>query len=110
MPHPPGLHWVLFDDDIELKRKTWIGYDERGQPRGAHVEQEVDPILEANALMRSMNQGRKWGDYKPAASIPLTLMEKWGMQDAFNAHDRKYISKRLNDGDFAKLRTSEGKV
>ena len=110
MPHPPGLHWLLLDDDRQLRRKTYIGYDDRGTPRGAHVEQEVDPILEQNALLRSVNDGRKWGDYKPAASMPLTAYEKLGMQDAINARDRKYISKILNDGDYSKFRTSDGKV
>lgn len=112
MDHPPGLHWVLLEEDPEIKRKTYVGYDDQGHPRGAHVEQEVDPILAANARLRSLNAGRtKWGDgYKPSASIPLTLFEKLGMQDAISSRDRKYISKVLNDGDYSKLRTSEGKV
>jgi hypothetical protein len=108
--HPPGLHWVLLEEDHEIKRKTYVGYDDQGHPRGAHVEQEVDPILEQNAITRSFNDGRKWGDYKPAASIPLTLFEKLGMQDAISSRDRRYISKVLNDGDYSKLRTSDGKV
>ena len=108
--HPPGLHWVLFEDDCEMMRKTYIGYDDKGIPRGAHVEQEIDPILKQNALTRSVNQGQKWGDYKPSASIPLTLYEKLGMGDAIKSRDRRYLSKILNDGDYSKLRTSEGKV
>ena len=110
MDHPPGLPWVLLEDDTELQRKTYVGYDEQGQPRGAHVVQEVDPILEQNGLLRSFNDGRKWGDYKPSASIPLTLFEKLGLQDAINSRDRRYLSKILNDGDYSKLRTSDGKV
>jgi hypothetical protein len=110
MQHPPGLHWVLLEEDPEIKRKTYVGYDDKGRPRGAHVEQEVDAILEQNTRLRSFNAGQKWGDYKPTASIPLTLFEKLGMQDAISSQDRKYISKVLNDGDYAKLRTSDGKV
>ena len=112
MDHPPGLHWVLLEHDPELKRKTYVGYDDQGHPRGAHVEQEVDAILEHNAAMRSFNAGRAFkGDaYKPAASIPLTLMEKLGMGDAIASRDRRFISKILNDSDYAKFRTSDGKV
>jgi len=110
MQHPPGLNWVLLEHDIELQRKTYVGYDDKGVPRGAHVEQEVDPILAQNARTRSANAGQKWGDYKPGASIPLTLFEKLGLQDAISSRDRRYISKILNDSDYEKLRTSEGKV
>lgn len=108
--HPPGLHWVLLEGDPAIKRKTYVGYDNAGIPRGAHVEQEVDPILEANAVLRGMNAGKKWDTYKPAASIPLTMFEKLGMQDAINAKDRRFISKVLNNSDYAKFRTSDGKV
>lgn len=110
MQHIPGLHWVVLEHDPEIKRTTYVGYDDKGIPRGAHVEQEVDPILEQNALLRSANAGRKWGDYKPSASIPVTLFEKLGMQDAITAKDRKFISKVLNDSDYSKFRTSDGKV
>lgn len=111
MNHPPGLHWVLLEHDTELQRKTYVGYDDKGIPRGAHVEQEADAIMAANAKLRSHNLGRRgWGDYKPAASIPLTMFEKMGLQDAINAKDRKFISKVLNDSDYANFRTSDGKV
>jgi hypothetical protein len=108
--HPPGLHWVLFDDDRELGRKTYIGYDERGKPRGAHVEQEVDAILDANQKLLSQRGTDRFGDYNLAARVPLTLMEKTGLGDAIAGGDRKYMSKVLNDSDNSKLRTSRGKV
>jgi len=110
MSHPPGLHWVLFDDDREIGRRTYIGYDDKGNPRGAHVEQEADKIIEQNARTRSFNDGRKWGDYKPVASVPLTLFEKAGLSEAVQAGDRRFLSKVLNDSDYSKFRTSEGKV
>jgi len=93
-----------------MKRKVYVGYDDKGMPRGAHTEQEVDPILEANSVLRGMNTGKKWDTYKPAASIPLTMFEKLGMQDAITAKDRKFISNVLNVSDYAKFRTSDGKV
>lgn len=108
--HPPGLHWVLFDDDREIGRKTYIGYDEKGQMRGAHVEQEVDAIFEANAEAVKLTDGKRFGEWNRAAGVPLTLMEKTGLGDAIAMGDRKYMSKILNDSDYSKLRTSRGKV
>ncbi len=108
--HPPGLHWVLFEDDREIGRKTYIGYDEKGNPRGAHVEQEIDAILEANQNILNQRGNDRFGDYSLAASVPLTFMEKTGLSDAISAGDRRYMSKLLNDPDHSKLRTSRGRV
>lgn len=105
-----GLHWLLFDDDKEIGRKVWLGYDERGQFKAAHVVQEVDSILEANAEAEKATQGQRFGDYNRVASIPLTMWEKTGLGDAVDAGDRKYIGKILNDSDYSRFRTSRGKV
>jgi hypothetical protein len=108
--HPVGLHWVLFDDDREIGRKTYIGYDDMGNPRGAHVEQEIDAIVAANAEAEKATHGVRFGEWNRAASVPLTFMEKTGLDQAIDAGDRRYLSKVLNDSDFSKLRTSRGKV
>lgn len=110
MQHIPGLHWVLFDDDREIGRKTYIGYDDHGNPRGAHVEQEIDAIIEANAEAEKLTHGRRFGEWNRAASVPLTLMEKTGLSEAISANDQRYISRILNDADYSRLRTSRGKV
>lgn len=108
--HPPGLHWVLFDDDKEIGRRTYIGYDEKGTPRGAHVEQDIDAILENNTRILNMRGNDRFGEWNHAASVPLTLMEKTGLSEAIASGDRKYMSKVLNDSDNSKLRTSRGRV
>lgn len=104
-------HRVLFDDDPEIGRKVWLVFDERGNMKGAHVEQQADKIIEANrlALEESVSRGR-FGDYNRVASVPLTFLEKTGLQDAINAGDRRYLAKVLNDSDNAKFRTSRGRV
>ena len=106
----PGLNWLLFDDDREIGRKVWLGYDDKGQMRAAHVEQEVDDILAANVEAEKASHGVKFGDYNRIASVPLTMWEKTGLGDAIDAGDRKFLSKVLNDSDNKKLRTSRGKV
>ncbi len=106
----PSLNWLLFDDDREIGRKVWLGYDEKGSFRAAHVEQEVDAILEANKMWADISAGTRFGEYNRVASVPLTFFEKTGLGDAVDAGDRRYISKILNDGDHSKLRTSRGSV
>lgn len=106
----PDLKWVLFDDDPEMGRKVWLGYDAQGQFRAAHVEQQVDDIINDNVEAEKATHGKRFGDYNRVASVPLTMWEKTGLGDAVDQGDRKYISKVLNDSDNRKFRTSRGKV
>lgn len=109
---PPRLDatWMLFEDDPEIARKVWVAVDKNGHLVAAHVEQEVDDILEANVEAEKATHGQRFGDYNRVASIPLTMFEKTGLGDAVDAGDRKYISKVLNDSDNRKFRTSRGSV
>lgn len=105
-----GDHRVLFEYDPELRRTTWLIFNDWGRPIGAHVEQEVDDILEANAEVEKTTQGRRFGEWNHAARVPLTLMEKTGLGDAIAGGDRRYMSKVLNDSDYSGFRTSRGNV
>lgn len=106
----PALTWMLFDDDRDIGRKVWLGYDETGRFRAAHVEQTIDAVLDANAEAEKATHGQRFGDYNRIASVPLTFLEKTGLGDAIDARDRRYISKILNDSDHSGFRTSRGKV
>lgn len=106
----PAFNWSLFDDDREIGRKVWLGFDEKGQLRAAHVEQDVDRIIEDNKKALDLSTGQRFGDYNRVASVPLTFFEQKGLDEAINAGDRKYLSKVLNDSDHAGFRTSRGKV
>lgn len=103
-------HRVLFDDDPEIGRKVWLVFDDKGNMKGAHVEQQADQIMEANKFAMSATVGAKFGDFNRVASVPLTFYEKTGLGEAVNAGDRRYLSKVLNDSDHAGFRTSRGKV
>lgn len=103
-------HRVLFEHDPEIGRTVWLVFDDKGNMKGAHVEQEVDAILEANKMWADISAGSRFGDYNRIASVPLTFLEKTGLGDAIDNGDRRYLSKVLNDGDNAKFRTSRGRV
>lgn len=102
-------HRVFFDHDPEIGRTVWLVFDDKGNLKGAHVEQEIDAILDANAEAEKASCGR-FGDYQRVASVPLTFFEKSGLGDAMDAGDRRYLSKVLNDADNKKFRTSRGRV
>ena len=101
---------VFFEHDPEIGRTVWLIFDDKGQLKGAHVEQDVDAIVEANRRAEIETHGKRFGDYNRVASVPLTFLEKTGLGDAIDARDRKYISKVLNDSDNSGFRTSRGKV
>ena len=103
-------HRVFFDYDPEIGRTVWLVFDDKGNMKGAHVEQEVDSILDANAEMEKSTNGTPFGDYRPLASVPLTFFEKTGLGEAIDAGDRRYLSKILNDADHKRFRTSRGRV
>lgn len=105
-----GDHRVLFEDDPEIGRKVWLIFDDRGNLKGAHVEQEVDDVLAANAEAAKASHGVRFGEYNRIASVPLTFFEKTGLGEAVDAGDRRYLSRILNDSDYAKFRTSRGNV
>lgn len=102
-------HKILFDHDPEIGRTVYLVFDDKGNMKGAHVEQEVDSILDANAEAEKASYGR-FGDYQRVASVPLTFFEKAGLGDAIDAGDRRYLSRVLNDADNRKFRTSRGSV
>lgn len=103
-------HLRFFDYDPEIGRTVWLVFDDQGNMKGAHVEQEVDHILEANARMEQASQGTPFGDYRPLASVPLTFFEKTGLGEAIDAGDRRYLNKILGDADNKKFRTSRGNL
>jgi hypothetical protein len=103
-------HRMLFEDDPEIGRKVWLIFDDKGNLKGAHVEQDVDHILEMNKVAADISSGTRFGDYNRIASVPLTFLEKTGLGDAIDAGDRRFVSKVLNDSDNSGFRTSRGSV
>lgn len=76
--------------------------------------QECDPLLDQNKAMANHNDG--WSpsrDLRRAGSIPLNLIEKWKHEegfDALNPHHADKLKQKLNDSDWAHLRTAHWRV
>ena len=90
-------------------------YDEDGDKTIIETVQDVEPILEANKAMQTDGDGYTPSrDLKHIASIPLVVVEKWMNDDGVNflslgrQEKRAYLRKKLNDPEWAYLKTSPG--
>lgn len=75
---------------------------------------DVAPILERNKAMANHNDG--WSPTKEmrrVASIPLALIQKWLVEegwDAFSPECANKLAQKLNDPQYAYLRTAPGQL
>lgn len=82
--------------------------------------QNVEGILSANAGEMNSNIHGGWkGDMHKVASIPLIIWEQWinelkaqGAKSCDPAHNsnKNFLIAKLNNRDFSKLRTKQGRV
>lgn len=70
----------------------------------------IDPFLEENAIARSENAGKRWGDGRVVASMPVEMHLNGYYAEARKAGDEKAAKRWLNDRDNYKLRTFEGNL
>ena len=79
-----------------------------------HATQDHEPILDQNKAMATHNDGYTPSrDMRRVASIPLILWLKWKNEegwDAFNPHHSDRLMRKLNDPDYAFLRTAPGNL
>lgn len=105
----------------EFLYRSAIGVDYylRREPDGSvHCDgyQDVQHILDHNGNMMNENSGwNKDKTMRRAASIPMNLISQWKAEDGFDAlravkDDPKALAKRLNDGNWLKLRTAHWRM
>ena len=81
--------------------------------------QEVDTLFDANAADRN-SSGAGWqGEFHKVASIPLIVVEMWWGElrakgvsnpDPFCKDNKPWLIAKLNNRDWQKLRTKEGRI
>lgn len=80
-----------------------------------HIErsQDVEGYFDRNQRERS-NQVSGWkGDFHKVASIPINLIDQWNKEFGCNVllkENRHLLMMKINDRDYSKVRTKEGKV
>lgn len=105
-----------------LKSTTILGDTKRSLICDVHgdriistVEQDVEPILKANKEIRDSGSYKKAaGNMHHVASIPAVVYEDWwnnqGLKNLKGEEAILFITRKLNDPEFALLRTSPGKM
>lgn len=70
--------------------------------------QQVEPILAQNRRDQADHDGRQRGDFWHAGRIPLSLAYAWLKEgiDVFNRDHWPAVRRKLNDIDYASLRTA----
>lgn len=91
---------------------TRIHLDSNGQDLAVENIQDVEPILERNKQLRSMEQKSDWG--REVAEIPNVILIRWLNEEhakgneslrLFTPEMDAIIQKKLADPDWAYLRT-----
>lgn len=77
--------------------------------------QDVEPILERNKALQNTPQTRA-ASFRHVGTVPNVLIEKWMKEEgapvlAMDKHEfARFIRRKLNDPDYAFLRTSDGRI
>lgn len=101
--------WTLFDSDIKRGKYTWVKYEPDGSTT-FRMDQHVDAILSRAAEQRSLSKKDWGGDWHHVASIPMSMLYGGEFSEAHKAGDMDYIANKLNDSDYSRLRTKEGRL
>jgi len=77
-------------------------------------QQDVDPVLDYAKAQRNHDDRGYFagGDMRRVASIPAVIISKWLDEgvDVFSSEHQAEIARRLNDPDYAYLRTAPGQL
>ena len=99
--------WTLFDSDIKRGKYTWVRYNDDGSTT-YRTDHHVDALLARNAEQRSLAKTDWGGDWHHVASVPMAMLYGGEFAEANQAGDMDWITGKLNDSEYSKLRTKEG--
>lgn len=87
--------------------------DSDGKTMVIHKEQDITEHLKANAEARANDDGNWQGDFHHVASIPFVVLEEMNKEAGCNLlkpENRAKLVAMLNNKDYLKLRTKEGRI
>lgn len=109
--------WSLLRYDPETQVETWVQKEHiSGGGYKLHVmevQKNIPEILEHNDLIRA-GQGDNWAKQKHGAvvaSVPIAIDNELKRQCGWDGmeYDKKKMNKILNDRDYSKLKTVNGR-
>ena len=75
--------------------------------------QDVEFVLDQNQAARSDQESGWRGDMHRVASIPMIIVNQWWQELGDNPllpRNRAWLAAKLNNPDFSKLRTKDGRI
>lgn len=93
-----GLRYI-FEFNCETEQIRWTTKFEYTQA-----------LVETNQRQFNDSLNKRFGDVQKVASIPPNMLFQEGWRQAYMENDEQWINRKLNDPDFAKLRTFRGKI
>lgn len=107
-----GMYWdgdfFLVDWDDMTRRAVFLK-DEGDSWLVRTDYYAMDELVDHNADFAAADSGKKMGDWVRIASVPQYILDQHGIDDKLRQGDDKALSRFLNDGEFRKFRTREGK-
>ncbi|BCH22461.1 hypothetical protein [Mesorhizobium sp. L-8-3] len=100
--------WRLFSHDPQTGVTSWW-LDLGNGTAVIRTDTPVDELLDENAEAYNDSLGRRFGDGKVVASIPLNIYHDQ-LAEAHRQGDRNYVKRWLNDADHQKFRKFRGNV
>ena len=101
----------ILDSDGEVTEI--FHYDHANGRAGVQVVQDVSACLKRNEDALSLADKSWKGDLHEVAAIPRVIVEQWYQElgsNPFSKENRPWLLSRLNNRDWAQLRTKEGRL
>ena len=112
--------WQTLKDDPGDPMKRKMRWDDIDKTLTIVTEQNnIGDILTMNKAFLNADRATSslWngGEFVKVAEVPYELLEKWAIEENINIwrgndDDKAAITKKLNDGEFAALRTAPGRM
>lgn len=99
--------------DFDGETAEYFHYDEMNDRTTIEVVQDVSGCLKRNEDKRSLADTTWKGDLHEVAAIPRVVLEQWWRELGSNPlakENRKWFIARLNNSEWSKLRTKEGRI
>jgi hypothetical protein len=101
--------FTFLDHDTETGITKYFRTNEDGSTT-IYARQDVEQLLETNQATFMEKQNSKLADWVPLARFDDLTMGNLEISKVLEQGDRKHLAKILNNGEYAKFRTSDLKV
>jgi hypothetical protein len=99
----------LLGTDMDDGTSVWLKEREDGG-FDIRIDQNLEPLIEANAEAVKASEGRRFGDWNRFGSVPDSIAQSSGLDKAWEQKDTAWVKRWFNDSDNRAFRTSRGKV